>query len=172
MCGSAGVLNSPCSLFRSSWALQHLVPLWHSWQELGEDRICGAGGSQDRTLPTFPLSFPSARLQVHPHPLLCSHTFGISDGFAPSEGDPCPVPAHLQSPCVFLSWGSAQLWLLPVPLPYTLTATHSCSFAHTLCNNLKAPSPKFGGNPRGHSAIYQKKKREKELTCTVFLREI
>lgn len=78
---------------------------------------------------TFPVSFPSARLQLHSHPLLCclpplfGHTFGISDGFAPSEGDPCPVTARLQIPCVFLSWGSAQLWLLPVPLPYTLTAT-------------------------------------------------
>lgn len=44
-------------------------------------------------------------------------------GLLLSEGDPCPMTPFLQIPCVFLSRGSAQLWLLPVPLPYALAAT-------------------------------------------------
>lgn len=49
-------------------------------------------------------------------------------GLLPLRGESLPCDPFLQIPCVFLSWGSAQLWLLPVPLPYALTAP--CSFAH------------------------------------------
>lgn len=86
--------------------------------------------------PTFPLDFPIPSASQAPDsqqntPMLCFAacltcliTYLISlMGLLLSEGDPCPVTPFLQIPCVFLSCGSAQLWLLPVPLPYALTAT-------------------------------------------------
>lgn len=148
--------------------------------------MCGGVGSPGRghvpelscqAAPTFPLDFPIPSAPQAPHsqqnaPMLCFAacllyliTYLMSlMGLLLSEGDPCPVTPFLQIPCVFLSHGSAQLWLLPVPLPYALAATPLllfCTQIYVTSWTLKAPSPDFGGNPRGHSAIYQTKKKGK-----------
>lgn len=204
--GSAGVLSSPCRLFHISWALQHLVPAQAPWHRPGRAgrrcsgaKMCGGAGSPGtghsqscpatllpHSLGTFPFQcLPGSRFTAAlSHSLLCclpslsNHIFNTRDGFAPSEGDPCP---SLQIPCEFLSWGSAQLWLLPVPLPYALAATALLLFCtRPLCNKLDTESPisKFWGSIHKiwaghcHSPKKKKKGREKELTCTVFIREI
>lgn len=158
---------------------------WEGWQEMhwGQDvwwcDSPGTGHSQSCPATLLPHSLGTLPFQCLPgsrftaalsRSLLCclppllNHIFNTRDGFAPSERDPCP---GLQIPCEFLSWGSAQLWLLPVPLPYALAAAALLLFCtRPLCNKLDTESPisKFWGSIHkiwgGHSAIHQKKKKK------------
>lgn len=191
-CGSAGVvLSSSRSLFHDSWAMGCLVLAQVPWHRPG--RACrrwsgdvwwwrspGRGHSQSSAAAMFPWNFPRASQAPDTQqnaPILrfaaclpCLIPYLVSlPGLLLSEEDPCPVQPL---------FADSQLWLFPVPLPYALAATPLLLFCtHSLCNKLDTESPisKFWGQSKRtlcHLPKKKKKRREKELTCTVFIREI
>lgn len=81
------------------------------------------GLSHSQCSPGSTLTAERSRALLCCLPPLFNHIFNVTDGFAPLRGGSLPMTPFLQIPCVFLSRGSAQLWLLPVPLPYALAAT-------------------------------------------------
>lgn len=104
------------------------------------------------------------------HALLCclpplfNHIFNVTDGFAPLRGRSLPHDTlFANSLCL------PEPWQCPALAPSCATALRprchpAPALLHTICVTswtLKAPSPDFGGNPRGHSAIYQTKKKGK-----------